>query len=95
MHLHVVMLCGKWLLHVNYYQLDLKFYNFLLRDQDIVILNQSLRILSNIVAAGAISSSGIIDEVLTELLAFTSTTVKLKLSDGIDLIPKVNQLPVL
>ncbi|KAL7148444.1 hypothetical protein ABFS83_06G179000 [Erythranthe nasuta] len=58
------------------------------RDQDIVILNQSLRILSNLIAAGAINSRGILDEIIGGLLSFISAIVRLKVSDGNDLVAK-------
>lgn len=58
------------------------------RDQDILILNQSLRILSNMVAAGAIHSSGLLDEIICSLLVFTATIVGLKLSGCSDLTAK-------
>lgn len=56
-------------------------------DQDMIILNQSLRVLANILDAGAINSVGAIDEVLSELLTFTAS-LKLKSSEASDLIPK-------
>ncbi|KAK6128127.1 hypothetical protein DH2020_038130 [Rehmannia glutinosa] len=58
-------------------------------DQDVVTLNQSLRILSNLIGAGAVISRGILDEIIGGLLGFTSAVVRLKLSDGNDLIAKV------
>ncbi|KAA8540379.1 hypothetical protein F0562_024702 [Nyssa sinensis] len=58
------------------------------RDQDILSSNQSLRILSNLVAAGAINSSGVLDEITRELLGFTTTIVNLKSSIGNDLMAK-------
>ncbi|KAK9272765.1 hypothetical protein L1049_003142 [Liquidambar formosana] len=58
------------------------------RDQDIFSSNQSLRILSNLVAAGAIHSSGLLDEIMCELLGFTAAVVDLKLFDCNDLIAK-------
>lgn len=65
--------------------------NALLRDEDIVASNQSLRILLNLVAAGAINSSGILDEIICELFAFTSSIIKLRSPDGIELVTKVLQ----
>ncbi|CAI9087056.1 OLC1v1021022C1 [Oldenlandia corymbosa var. corymbosa] len=58
------------------------------RDQDIVKLNQSLRILSNIAAAGVLHSNSIIDEVLSQLLGFNIFMVKLKSAHGNDLMAK-------
>ncbi|GFY97320.1 kinase family with ARM repeat domain-containing protein [Actinidia rufa] len=58
------------------------------RDQDILSSNQSLRILLNLVAAGAISSSGVIDEIIHELLGFTANIVNLKSPDISDIIAK-------
>lgn len=57
------------------------------RVQD-VTLNQSLRILSNIAAAGAFTLSGIVDEVIVQLLGFNSDILKLKPNDGNDLMAK-------
>ncbi|KAL5564765.1 hypothetical protein UlMin_027929 [Ulmus minor] len=51
------------------------------REQDILSSNQSLRILSNLVAAGAIHSSGLLDEIIHELLVFTAIVIRLKLSE--------------
>ncbi|KAK2972844.1 hypothetical protein RJ640_028372 [Escallonia rubra] len=58
------------------------------RDQDVVSSNQSLRILSNLVAAGAISSAGLLDEISCELLGFTASVVHIKTSDGYELMAK-------
>ncbi|CAI9787157.1 unnamed protein product [Fraxinus pennsylvanica] len=61
------------------------------RDQDIITLNQSLKILSNLVAAGAIQLRGILDEMISELLGFSSAVVhlkELKVADGNDLVAK-------
>lgn len=58
------------------------------RDQDIVNSSQSLRILANLVAAGAIHSGGLHDEMLSELLDFTSAIAALKASAVNDLIAK-------
>lgn len=65
-------------------------FGFSYRDQDIVILNQSLRILSNLIAAGAVNSRGILDEIIGVLLSFTSALVRSKVSDGNDLVMKVH-----
>ncbi|EXB79431.1 Serine/threonine-protein kinase 36 [Morus notabilis] len=51
------------------------------RDQDIHGSIQSLRILSNLVAAGAIHSGGLLDEIIHALLVFTATVVGLKSSE--------------
>ncbi|XVF23480.1 hypothetical protein REPUB_Repub13aG0042300 [Reevesia pubescens] len=56
------------------------------RDQDILHSSQSLRILSNLVAAGALQSGGILDEIMCELLNFTAILVGLKSSDVNELL---------
>ncbi|CAA0833278.1 Serine/threonine-protein kinase TIO, partial [Striga hermonthica] len=58
------------------------------RDQDVVTLNQSLRILSNLIGAGAITSRGVLDEIITGLLSFASAIVRMEVSDGNDLMAK-------
>ncbi|KAK3004965.1 hypothetical protein RJ639_018407 [Escallonia herrerae] len=58
------------------------------RDQNVVSLNQSLRILSNLLAAGAISSAGLLDEISCELLGFSASVVNIKTSDGYELMAK-------
>ncbi|KAL1174161.1 hypothetical protein V6Z11_A05G458300 [Gossypium hirsutum] len=58
------------------------------RDQDILHSSQSLRILSNLVAAGALQSGGILDEIMCELLNFTAILVGLKSSDVNELVAK-------
>nr|KJB74786.1 hypothetical protein B456_012G007600 [Gossypium raimondii]KJB74787.1 hypothetical protein B456_012G007600 [Gossypium raimondii] len=58
------------------------------RDQDILHSSQSLRILSNLVAAGALQSVGILDEIMCELLNFTAILVGLKSSDVNELVSK-------
>ncbi|KAI8565224.1 hypothetical protein RHMOL_Rhmol03G0243200 [Rhododendron molle] len=58
------------------------------RDQDIISSNQSLRILLNLVAAGAINSSGILDEIIHELLGFTANIVNFKSPDINDILAK-------
>ncbi|KAJ4977267.1 hypothetical protein NE237_002373 [Protea cynaroides] len=55
-------------------------------DQDAIRINQSLRILLNLIAAGAIHSSVVVDEVISELLRFTAVIVGLKLSDNNELV---------
>ncbi|KAJ6744041.1 PROTEIN KINASE RELATED [Salix purpurea] len=57
-----------------------------LRDQDILTTKQSLRIISNLVAAGA--TGGLANEVLSELFNFTTTLVSLKSSELGDLLAK-------
>lgn len=59
------------------------------RDQDVITLNQSLRILANLIGAGAVNSRGILDEIISGLLGFTSAVIRLKISDGNDLMAKV------
>ncbi|KAH0691640.1 hypothetical protein KY289_018998 [Solanum tuberosum] len=58
------------------------------RDHDFVILNQSLRILSNLVAAGAINSSGTLDQIICVLLGLTSTVLKVRSSNAAELLMK-------
>ncbi|XP_073301387.1 serine/threonine-protein kinase TIO-like isoform X4 [Primulina huaijiensis] len=55
---------------------------------DEVILNQSLRILSNLIAAEAFNTRGILDEIVGGLLGFASAIVQFKPSNGNDLIAK-------
>ncbi|RZB86819.1 serine/threonine-protein kinase TIO-like isoform X1 [Glycine soja] len=57
-------------------------------DQDVPESNQSLRILSNLVAAGAFSSSGLIDELIKELLVFTESVIAMKSSEVTDMMAK-------
>lgn len=80
------------------YQINFLFYlsmksNRLLAmcsDQDVPESNQSLRILSNLVAAGAFSSSGLIDELIKELLVFTESVIAMKSSEVTDMMAKVH-----
>lgn len=58
------------------------------RDQDVLTSNQSLRILSNLVAAGAINSTGVLDEFFWELIGFTANLLRVKKSDYNDLLAK-------
>ncbi|KAK8552754.1 hypothetical protein V6N12_041330 [Hibiscus sabdariffa] len=58
------------------------------REQDILHSNQSLRILSNLFTAGALHSCGILEEIMSELLNFTSMLVGLKSSDVNELVAK-------
>ncbi|XP_065853830.1 serine/threonine-protein kinase TIO isoform X2 [Euphorbia lathyris] len=58
------------------------------RDQDVPTSSQTLRILSNLAAAGAIQSSGLLDEILNELLDFTAIIISLKSCELHDLIAK-------
>lgn len=60
------------------------------REEDVLNSNQSLRILSNLVAAGATRSSELLDVIIPELLDFTATIVSLKSSELNDLIVKVS-----
>ncbi|GMH09100.1 hypothetical protein Nepgr_010940 [Nepenthes gracilis] len=57
------------------------------RDQNVLGLNQSLRILSNLVAASAIQHCDV-DEIIFELLGFTASVVSRKSSDTNDMIVK-------
>ncbi|KAK9131113.1 hypothetical protein Sjap_011600 [Stephania japonica] len=54
------------------------------RDQDILQISQSLRIISNIVAAGVLRSSTVLDEMICGLLAFTASVL--------DISPNANDL---
>lgn len=58
------------------------------RDQDLLNSAQSLRILSNLVVARAINSSGLVDEAIHVLLDFTAVMVNLKSSGVNDLMAK-------
>ncbi|KAG8649975.1 serine/threonine-protein kinase TIO [Manihot esculenta] len=58
------------------------------RDQDLPTSNQSLRILSNLAAAGAIQSCRLLDEILCVLLDFTGIIISLKSLELNDLIAK-------
>ncbi|KAF6164163.1 hypothetical protein GIB67_010133 [Kingdonia uniflora] len=58
------------------------------RDLDILRVNQSLRILSNLAAAGTLRSGVLLDDITSELLRFTTIVVSLKSSDVIDLTAK-------
>ncbi|KAJ9566754.1 hypothetical protein OSB04_002720 [Centaurea solstitialis] len=58
------------------------------RDQDVLTSNQSLRILSNLVAAGAINSTGVLDAIFWELIGFTANLLRMKKSDYNDLLAK-------
>lgn len=51
--------------------------------------NQSLKILANLVAAGAVYSTGLLDEIIHEVIVFTAAAVNLKSSEINDLIAKV------
>ncbi|KAK4279469.1 hypothetical protein QN277_011248 [Acacia crassicarpa] len=57
-------------------------------DRDIVDTNRSLRILSNLVAAEAFTSSGRIDELISELLAFSGAIIRIKSSEVNDMVEK-------
>lgn len=59
------------------------------REEDILLSSQSLRILSNLVVAGVIHSSGLLDEITCELLVFTAIVVCSKSCEVIDLEAKV------
>lgn len=61
----------------------------LIREQIILSSSQSLRILSNLAAAGAIQCTGRFDEVTHELLVFTRVIINLKSIEVNDLIIKV------
>lgn len=59
-----------------------------LRDLKIDCINQSFRIIANLIAAGVLQSSAAIDDIISVLLEFTNFVVKLKLSEGHGLIIK-------
>lgn len=79
---------------LNYFNVSERFdcFSNVYRDQDILSSNQSLRIISNLVAADAIHSSGLIDEIIRELLLFTAILVSLRSSEVDDLKAKVQLL---
>ncbi|KAK1407837.1 hypothetical protein QVD17_39464 [Tagetes erecta] len=52
--------------------------NLQCRDQDVLTAKQSLNILSNLVAAGAINSVGVLDEICWEVIGFTVNLLRLK-----------------
>ncbi|KAI3796165.1 hypothetical protein L1987_38830 [Smallanthus sonchifolius] len=56
------------------------------RDQDVLSANQSLNILSNLVADGAINSTGVLDEFFWELIGYTDNFLSPKKSDSNDLL---------
>lgn len=68
---------------------EIKCFSNIFRDQDLPTSNQSLRILSNLAAAGAIQSCRLLDEILCVLLDFTGIIISLKSLELNDLIAKV------
>nr|GEV94362.1 serine/threonine-protein kinase TIO [Tanacetum cinerariifolium] len=62
--------------------------NRLNRDQDVLTSSQSLKILSNLVVAGAIYSTGVLNEIYRELTGFTAHLLDTKKSGYIDLLVK-------
>lgn len=60
------------------------------RDLNIDYVNQSIRIIANLIAAGVHQSSTALDDMISVLLEFTNFIVKLKLSDAHGLIIKVS-----
>ncbi|KAJ0923101.1 putative protein kinase ULK-Fused family [Helianthus annuus] len=58
------------------------------RDQDVLPANQSLKILLNLVAAGAINSTAVLDEICWEVINFTVNFLRLKKSDHSDMLIK-------
>ncbi|KAI3686949.1 hypothetical protein L1987_80639 [Smallanthus sonchifolius] len=58
------------------------------RDQDVLTVNKSLKILSNLIAAGAINSTGVLDEIFWELIGFTANILCVKKPDYNDLLVK-------
>lgn len=63
----------------------MKFY----RDQGSACVNQTLRILTNILAAGAFHSSALLDDVISSLIGFTGVIISMPSFDGNALIVKV------
>ncbi|KAJ7980526.1 Protein kinase family protein [Quillaja saponaria] len=59
-----------------------------LHSDDVLDSNQSLRILSNLVAAGAIHSNVQLDDLVNELLVFLGIIVSMKSTEVIDLLAK-------
>lgn len=62
------------------------------RDKDVACSVQSLRIISNLVAARAIVSVELIEKITCALLDFTDALVGMKSSEFNNIIPKVNYL---
>ncbi|KAJ0577416.1 putative protein kinase ULK-Fused family [Helianthus annuus] len=58
------------------------------RDQDVPPAKQSLKILLNLVAAGAINSTAVLDEICWEVINFTVNFLRLKKSDHSDMLIK-------
>lgn len=69
--------------------MNCNFLSNVYRDQDILNSGQSLRILANLVAAGAVHSGGLRDEITCQLLDFTAAIAGLKSAAVNDLIAKV------
>lgn len=65
----------------------------LYRDQGSACVNQSLRILTNILAAGAFHSNASLDDVICSLIGFAGVTVSMSSFDGNALIVKVWSVP--
>lgn len=59
------------------------------RELNIDHVNQSLRILTNFIAAGSHQSCATLDDIISLLLGFTDTIIKMKLSDAHGLAVKV------
>lgn len=59
------------------------------RELNIDHVNQSLRILTNFIAAGSHQSCAALDDIISLLLEFTDTIIKMKLSDAHGLAVKV------
>lgn len=70
----------------------LHFRSWVRRDKDVACSVQSLRIISNLLAARAIVSVGLIEKITCALLDFTDALVGMKSSEFNNLIPKVNSL---
>jgi hypothetical protein len=65
------------------------FGTFLTRDLQVDSVNQSFRILTNLIAAGLHHSCTWVDDVIVLLLEFANTILKLRLPDACGLETKV------
>ncbi|XP_077216571.1 kinase family with ARM repeat domain-containing protein isoform X2 [Tasmannia lanceolata] len=58
------------------------------RDKDAARVNQSMKILSNLIAAGVLHSSAVLDDMICALLGFTAVVISNNFSDGNAIIVK-------
>ncbi|XP_051116540.1 serine/threonine-protein kinase TIO isoform X2 [Andrographis paniculata] len=58
------------------------------KEQEVISLKQSMRILSNLISAEAVNSKGLQEEIISVLLGFTSEIFRFKISTGTDLMTK-------